>query len=103
MVAVVCVAYKASERFDMDYYLKNHMPLVQKTWASAGLKSWKVAQYSNADSPYAVMAWLEFGELSQWEKATSAPEAASVFADIANFTDAVPDRLFGTLTGSATS
>ncbi|KAI1458749.1 hypothetical protein F4805DRAFT_456463 [Annulohypoxylon moriforme] len=102
MVAVVCVAYKAGGKFDMDYYLKTHMPLVQKTWASFGLKSWKVAQYTNPDSIYAVVAWLEFEEQSQWEKASTAPEAGPVFADIPNFSDVAPDKLIGTLTGSAT-
>ncbi|KAI1205559.1 uncharacterized protein F4807DRAFT_282509 [Annulohypoxylon truncatum] len=102
MVAVVSVAYKAGGTFDMDYYLKTHMPLVQKTWASFGLKSWKVAQYTSPDSIYAVQAWLEFDDLSQWEKATAAPEAAAVFADIPNFSSVGPDKLLGTLTGSAT-
>lgn len=35
------VVYPAKEgaKFDMDYYLKSHMPLVEKTWKSYGLKS----------------------------------------------------------------
>ena len=35
------------------------MPLVQKTWGPLGLKTWKVAKYASADSPYSVQAWLD--------------------------------------------
>ncbi|KAI2466870.1 hypothetical protein F4781DRAFT_334310 [Annulohypoxylon bovei var. microspora] len=101
MVAVICIAYKMGAKFDLDYYLKTHMPLVQKAWASFGLKSWKVAHYTNPDSAYVVQAWLEFDEMSQWDKASTAPEAEPVFADIPNFTNVSPDKLFGTLAGSA--
>ncbi|KAI1441929.1 hypothetical protein F5Y02DRAFT_397868 [Annulohypoxylon stygium] len=100
MVAVVSVAYKAG-KFDMDYYLKSHMPLVQKTWAPFGLKNWKVVQYTDPESPYAVQALLEWDDVAQWEIASKAPEAGPVFADIPNFTDVMPDRLQGTLVGGA--
>ncbi|KAI1087217.1 hypothetical protein F5B19DRAFT_81463 [Rostrohypoxylon terebratum] len=100
MVATVSVAYKAG-KFDMEYYLKTHMPLVQKTWAPFGLKSWKVVQYTDPESPYAVQALLEWDDLAQWEKASTSAEAASVFGDITNFTDVKPDKLQGTVVGGA--
>lgn len=34
--------YEKGTQFNMDYYLKTHMPLVQEKWAEHGLKSWKV-------------------------------------------------------------
>ena len=103
MVAVISVTYKSGGKFDMDYYLKTHMPMVQKTWAAFGLKSWKVVQYTDPASPYAVQALLEFDDVSQWEKASTASEAGPVFADIPNFSDVGPERLVGTVTGSATA
>ncbi|OTA91925.1 hypothetical protein M434DRAFT_396868 [Hypoxylon sp. CO27-5] len=101
VAATVSVCYPAGVKFDMDYYIKTHMPLVQKHWAKHGLKSWKVGHYTNPEAPYAVQAWLEWEDLSQWGKATATPEAKEIFDDIANFSDKTPVTLSGTITGGA--
>ncbi|KAI1102870.1 hypothetical protein F4804DRAFT_249521 [Jackrogersella minutella] len=101
MVLVISIAYPLGSKFDMDYYLKHHMPLVQKVWASHGLKSWKVAQYTNSDSPFAVQAWLEWEDGASWDAASTVPDAKEIFADIPNFSDHGPVRLAGSVTGSA--
>ncbi|KAI0014872.1 hypothetical protein F4780DRAFT_773925 [Xylariomycetidae sp. FL0641] len=93
--ATVSVVYPAGTKFDMDYYLSTHMPLVQSTWTSFGLKSWKVAKYTNDGAAYVVQAWLEWEHLDQWAKASQAPEAKKVFDDIAKFSDQSPQILAG--------
>lgn len=47
MPAIITVAYprpSGEVKFDLKYYLDVHMPLVHKTWASKGLKSWTVTE-----------------------------------------------------------
>jgi uncharacterized protein (TIGR02118 family) len=77
------------------------MPLVQKTWGPLGLKTWKVAKYSSADSPYSVQAWLEWESEKHKETALASSDSAEVFADIDKFTDSKPVLASGELVGSA--
>ncbi|CAJ2505467.1 Uu.00g128610.m01.CDS01 [Anthostomella pinea] len=98
----ISVIYPAGTKFDMDYYLKSHMPLVQKKWAPYGLTSWKVAHYTNEGAPYVVQAWLEFGSADQWAKASASPEAKEVMGDIPNFSDKQPAMLIGDVVGGET-
>lgn len=44
MATHVSVLYPRSAKFNMEYYLSTHMPLVQKSWASYGLKKYTVTQ-----------------------------------------------------------
>ncbi len=77
------------------------MPLVQKTWAPYGLKTWKVAQYDSADAPYIVQAWLEWESKGHSEAGISSDDGKTVFADIPNFSDVHPTVLSGAQVGSA--
>ncbi|KAI1763356.1 hypothetical protein GGR53DRAFT_369363 [Hypoxylon sp. FL1150] len=92
---VVSVVYPKGAKFDMDYYLSHHMPLVRSKWTQFGLKSWKVAQYTNEESPYSVIAWLEFEDADHWGKAAASSEGKGIFDDIPNFTDGKATVLIG--------
>jgi uncharacterized protein (TIGR02118 family) len=99
MTAIVSVIYPQGAKFDMDYYLKTHMPLVQSNWGPLGLKSYKIAHYSS-EGPYCVQAWLEWESSEHYTKASSSDAAKIVLADIPNFTDKQPDLIQGTLADS---
>lgn len=77
------------------------MPLVQKTWAPYGLKTWKVAHYTSPDAPYIVQAWLEWESSEHADKGIASAESAGVFGDISKFSDAKPVLMAGSQTGSA--
>ncbi|KAK6076609.1 hypothetical protein SCUP515_05438 [Seiridium cupressi] len=50
MSAFITVAYPRPSsgelKFDLNYYLDCHMPLVAKTWGPNGLKSWTVTEHA---------------------------------------------------------
>ncbi|KAI2609926.1 uncharacterized protein GGS25DRAFT_239325 [Hypoxylon fragiforme] len=97
---IISVVYPSAAKFDMDYYLRVHMPLVQKNWASFGLVDWKVAHYTADDAGFvSVQAWLQFEDVAQWAVAASSVPGKEVFDDVKRFTDATPKVLVGTLTG----
>jgi uncharacterized protein (TIGR02118 family) len=114
------VLYEKGTEFNMDYYLKTHMPLVQENWGPYGLKSWKVrhAHMSTAwslpdlsadnakvlkfdeDSPYLVQATLEWGSLDDFKKAAGSDSTKKVMDDVKNFANTSPKLMSGEIVGS---
>lgn len=94
--AVLNVIYPASaSKFDMDYYLKKHMPMVKETWAPHGLKSYRVIQ-TEPSTGHSVQAIMEWESVEKMTKAIQNSELAEkIMNDIPNFTDAKPLRLLG--------
>ncbi|KAI0178693.1 hypothetical protein GGR52DRAFT_569600 [Hypoxylon sp. FL1284] len=93
---IISVRYPMGSKFNMDYYLSVHLPLIKKNWGPFGLKGWKVAEYSGSEDPWCVVGWFEFEGPDHWAKAASSDEGKEVFGDIPNFTD----KGATTLTGS---
>jgi uncharacterized protein (TIGR02118 family) len=92
---IVSVMYQigAGNRFDLDYYLKKHMPLVSSVWTQMGLKEARVLRGTGSPAggaaAYHVIALLDFDSLDQFTAAADA-HGAAIFGDIPNFTDVQP-------------
>lgn len=91
----VSVMYPNSDglRFDMDYYLNSHVPMVGDLLGDA-LKGASVdAGIGGGDAdtaaPYAAMAHLSFDSLEAFQSAFN-PHAEQIMGDIPNYTDAQP-------------
>jgi uncharacterized protein (TIGR02118 family) len=83
----------ANTKFDMDYYCKSHMPMVQKTLGAA-CKSIAVEQGLAGAAPgappaFAAMGHLYFDSVAEFQ-AAFAPHAAEIMADIPNYTNIQP-------------
>ncbi|KAJ5893456.1 Dimeric alpha-beta barrel [Penicillium taxi] len=100
MVFHAVVTYPNDEdiKFDEEYYLKTHMPLVESIWAPQ-LLSWSVIKYTNDmsgnRSQYLIAARLVFESQESMQTALKSPKSAEVFADISNFTNKTPITLAG--------
>ncbi|AWT53894.1 EthD family reductase [Mycolicibacterium smegmatis] len=84
----------ADSRFDRDYYMTEHVPLVERAWGPHGLRSAEVyfaAEAGEADGVITICL-CHFEDRDAMEKALSAPETAAVMDDVANFTDIAPVR-----------
>jgi uncharacterized protein (TIGR02118 family) len=90
---LVSVMYPAgaSTKFDLDYYLKTHMPLVRARWSAHGLKATQVlrglAKPDGSAADYQTIALLTFASLEDFKSAGKA-HGAEIFADIPKFTNA---------------
>lgn len=91
----VSVLYPAGEstRFDMDYYCKRHMPMVQEKLGAA-CKSMAVEQGLAGGAPgapptYAAMGHLYFDSVAEFQAAFG-PHATTIMADIPNYTNVQP-------------
>ncbi|KAJ5587400.1 uncharacterized protein N7459_003165 [Penicillium hispanicum] len=86
-------------QFDEEYYMKTHMPLVDQTWKSYGLTSWKVNKYTQAldgtPAKFRIAAHLVWENEEAMHKALKDPKSSKVFADIPNFTNVKPITLAG--------
>lgn len=106
MPANSTVLYPASSdlTFDLDYYLKKHMPLAVKKWAKYGLKDWKVVQFApgaDGSQPYSIGAILTWESADGIRKALTGEEAAEVMGDVKNYTNKNPVFLLGDVVGAS--
>ncbi|KAG9515940.1 hypothetical protein E4T50_05513 [Aureobasidium sp. EXF-12298] len=94
------VIYPKGTKFNMDYYLSTHMPLVYKNWSQFGLKGWSVVQFPD-DSEYCVQAILEWESDDSSKKALTSDTVSTVMDDVKNFADKAPTFLSGKVVGSS--
>ena len=98
-MVVVAVMYPGSggEKFDHEYYMAKHMPLVHKRWDGMGLQGAEVLRGmpgpGDAKPAFNVMTLLRFASADAF-KAASDAHGAELFGDIPNFTDAKPTVQF---------
>jgi uncharacterized protein (TIGR02118 family) len=95
-------------KFDLDYYLKTHMPLVKSKWASYGLKGYTVSEYQpgpdGAKPPYIVGCVLHWDNAEDLQKAMGASDCTEpIFGDIPNFCNKQPILLTGEVKAEVTA
>ena len=94
-MVIVSVMYPAAAgaSFDMDYYLKTHVPLVGTRWKNCGLREAKVLSGVGAPGggapTYSVIALLTFDSAADFDQAV-ARHGAEVIGDIPNFSSVQP-------------
>ncbi|OAP56282.1 hypothetical protein AYL99_09461 [Fonsecaea erecta] len=102
--ATVLYPAEADATFDLNYYLKTHMPLVSENWGQYGLKGWQVIQFQPAPDgakPYSIGALLTWDDADGLKKALASKEAATVFGDVPNFSNKSPLFIAGDIVGSS--
>jgi uncharacterized protein (TIGR02118 family) len=94
-MVVISVMYPtgSGSRFDFDYYLHKHVPLVDTRWGDLGLRELQifrgVASLEGGGPAFHVTALLTFGSIEEFQNAMS-KHGAEIIADIVNFTDSQP-------------
>ena len=82
-------------RFDLDYYLKTHMKLVEKAMKPFGLKKWAVEKglpaANGKPSPYVCIGQLFFDSADGYDRAIAA-KGTELRGDLPNYTDIAPVR-----------
>lgn len=101
--AVVLYPNEEGKKFDMDYYLATHMPLVAKHWGPMGLKSWEIVKFDaglGGSAPaQSVQALLYWESVDSIRKALDSDATKVVFGDVPNFTDISPSFMMGNIMG----
>ncbi|WP_236795497.1 EthD family reductase [Amycolatopsis sp. GM8] len=81
-------------RFDHDYFVAEHLPLVRKAWEQYGLVS-STAVYPKGEGDIVVVAVNEFRDEQAAIAAFGSPESEAVMSDIVRYTDLIPVRFRG--------
>jgi uncharacterized protein (TIGR02118 family) len=101
-MVVISVMYPPSARFDLDYYMKSHIPMVEKRAQGRGFSSAQVLKGDvGADGgapPYQVIALLSFASLDGFQGMIK-EHGAEIMGDVAKFTDAKPAIQINTAVG----
>ena len=80
----------AATRFDRDYYLQHHMPLVMECWGPLGLEGCAAFWPAVLATGTICICECRFYDEAAMRAALAAPTTPRVMADIAHFTDATP-------------
>jgi len=103
--ATVLYPNEDDTKFDLDYYLKTHMPLVQERFGKYGMKGWEVVEYKpgadGAKPKFAIGATLIWEAPDHLAAALSSEDAGVVFGDVPNFTNKQPIFLGGAVVGTS--
>jgi len=94
MISVsVFYPHKEGSKFDMDYYMKSHIPMVQEKLGAA-LRGASIVKGLGGPEPgsspiYTVMIHMQFDSVEAFQGAFG-PHAETIMADIPNYTDVEP-------------
>ena len=91
--ATLFVTYpqNAGTRFDREYYLAEHLPLVTAAWSPYGMLT-ASALFPEGRTEIIAAAVCRFRDADAIDSALASPRTPEVMADVANFTDAVPTQ-----------
>lgn len=85
--------------FDMDYYLKTHMPMVAEEWGPYNFEGYSVLKLVGTPDPktkseYSVQATLHFKSVEDFHAAAAA-KGPKVLGDVPNFSNKEPMLMIG--------
>ncbi len=82
----------ADTRFDRDYYVSQHMPLVMASWGPLGLQSCAAFWPATIGGGTICICECRFRDEAAMRAALASPETPRVMADVSVFTDATPEQ-----------
>ena len=80
----------ATTRFDRDYYVQHHLPLVMECWGPLGLESCAAFWPANTGPGTIAICECRFRDEAAMRGALASPVTPRVMADVARFTEAQP-------------
>ena len=102
-MTVLKVCYKHGVRFDEQYYLKTHIPLVGGIMGPFGVKRVEMVRIAAAADgstpPYQFVFSAYFESADALQKAMTNPRMPEVIGDIRTFYDGMPDMMIGETVG----
>ncbi|MDF0487827.1 EthD family reductase [Sphingomonas sp. H39-1-10] len=94
---IVYVTYRGTvgTRFDKNYYVERHLPLVMRSWARYGLEGVTAFFPGAMQNGTIAICECRFRDEAAIAAAFASREADPVMADLERFTDVIPRRVRG--------
>jgi uncharacterized protein (TIGR02118 family) len=93
VIVSVCYPRHSDSRFDYDYYLRTHVPLVESRWGGMGLVKAKLMRgdltLDGGGPAFELIALLTFSSMEAVEAALAA-HGDEILADIPKYTNVQP-------------
>jgi uncharacterized protein (TIGR02118 family) len=94
MILTVLYPTHAGARFDYDYYVDHHTPLVREAWSPEDVSVHRgLTGVGGGEAPYRLIAHIRFASDEALQDALGSARTPEVFADVAKFTDIAPVAL----------
>ena|SRR5689334_2381015 len=96
MILSVIYQLQPGQKFDVDYYMKKHIPLVEERLKTQGLKNVQVLHGTGSPGgapPVKLIALLEFDSVQAFQSGME-KHGAEIMGDVARFTDTQPQIQF---------
>ncbi len=82
----------AQTRFDREYYVSTHLPLVQEAWGPHGLETIAAFFPAGEGAGTVAVCVCGFRDEAAMQAAVGSPQTPRVMADVKHFTDAKPSQ-----------
>jgi uncharacterized protein (TIGR02118 family) len=98
-MAILRVCYRHGVRFDEQYYVTKHLPLVggiMGPFGVTGVEMMKVTASGDGAAPrYQVIFTAYFETMAALQKALAGPRMSEVMGDVPNYYDGAPEIFVG--------
>ncbi|KAL3465585.1 hypothetical protein BJX64DRAFT_285193 [Aspergillus heterothallicus] len=88
---------------NIEYYVKQHLPLAERIWAPLGMRTWAVTSFmpgpDGSPPPYLVETVSEWTSVEAAKEAMECEAGKKVLQDVPNFTNVKPVAVFGEVIG----
>ncbi|KAL1845681.1 hypothetical protein Daus18300_014468 [Diaporthe australafricana] len=86
-------------KYDYDYYVNKHMPLMQRLWGKYGVKDFSVTKFTagpdGSEPKYAFGSTTSWDSYNQIKTAFAGPEVGEIFEDVHKFSNKHGVFLYG--------
>jgi uncharacterized protein (TIGR02118 family) len=91
-MTTIYVTYSGSpsDRFDKEYYVTKHLPLVHDAWDPIGLTGIDAFFPSGSGAGYVAIIAISFRDEAAQQAALTSPQLPTIVADVPNFTALAP-------------
>ncbi|KAI0843272.1 hypothetical protein F5Y06DRAFT_254471 [Hypoxylon sp. FL0890] len=93
MAIIMMIGYTNDSRFNLEYYLNHHLPIVTPVWKPFGMGAYRAMAATDSKSPYAMLVEIEWPDMESFQRAqaeTPVETSRKFIEDMKNFTDKDP-------------